>query len=55
MYAYLIRYIKAESIDDCLIEMPSLWRLLLWLILHAHCCRTIHIQRYVKGDKNERH
>lgn len=49
MYAYLIRFCRSDEIDDVLIEMPSLWRLLLWLALHAHSCRMIHILRYVKG------
>lgn len=51
MYAYLIRYSKSECVDDILIEMPSLWRLLLWLVLHANSCRMIHILRYVKGGQ----
>lgn len=49
MYAYVIRYSKSECADDDLIEMPSFWRLLLWLVLHAHSCRLIHILRFVKG------
>ena len=47
MNSYLIRYCKSEDYaDDHLIERPSLWRLLLWLITHAHQCRAIHILKY---------
>lgn len=48
MNAYLIRYRKSDYDDDYLIERPSLWRLLLWLVLHAHNCRMIHILRFYK-------
>lgn len=51
MYTYLISFCRSEETDDNLIEMPSLWRLLLWLLLHAHSCRMIHILRFVKGEK----
>lgn len=50
MYAYLIRFCRVEEADDNLIELPSLWRLLLWLVLHAYSCRMIHILRFVKGE-----
>ena len=54
MNAYLIRYRKSEDYDDdYLIERPSLWRLLLWLVAHAHQCRAIHILKYYK-QKEER-
>lgn len=49
MNAYLVRFCRVEEADDCLIELPSLWRLLLWLVFHAHGCRMIHILRFVKG------
>ena len=50
MNSYLIRYRKSEDYDDdYLIERPSLWRLLLWLVTHAHSCRMIHILRFAKG------
>lgn len=48
MHAYLIHFWRIGEADGALIEMPSLWRLLLWLALNAHSCRTIHILRYVK-------
>lgn len=51
MYAYLIRFCRAEESNDYLIELPSLCRLLLWLVLHAHSCRMIHILRFEKGEK----
>lgn len=51
MYAYLIRFSRADEYGDNLIELPSLWRLLLWLVLHAHTCRMIHILRFVKGGQ----
>ena len=53
MNAYLIRYIMSDCEDDCLIERPSLLRLLLWLVTHAHQCRAIHILKYYK-QKEER-
>lgn len=46
--SYLIRYSKIADPEDTLIELPSLWRLLLWLITHAHQCRAIHILKYYK-------
>ena len=46
--AYIIRYRKSDYDDDYLIERPSLWRLLLWLVTHAHQCRAIHILKYYK-------
>ncbi|MGM9660759.1 MAG: hypothetical protein ACI3WQ_09180 [Faecousia sp.] len=49
MNSYMVRYQISEYVDDHLIELPSLWRLLLWLIFHAHNCRVIHILRFVKG------
>lgn len=51
MYAYLIRFSRAEEYCDNLIELPSLWRLLLWLVRNAHSCRMIHILRFVKGGQ----
>ena len=51
MYAYLIRFSRADEYGDNLIELSSLWRLLLWLVLHAHTCRMIHILRFVKGGQ----
>lgn len=51
MYAYLIRFSRAEEYDDNLIELPSLLQLLLWLVLHTHSCRMIHILRFVKGGQ----
>lgn len=48
MYAYLVRFFRVDESDDSLIELPSLWRLLLWLITHAHQCRSIHILKYYK-------
>ena len=48
MNAYIIRYRKSDYDDDYLIERPSLLRLLLWLVLHAHQCRAIHILKYYK-------
>lgn len=48
MNAYIIRYRKSDYDDDYLIERPSLWRLLLWLVTHAHQCRAIHILKYYK-------
>ena len=52
MNAYIIRYRTSDYDDDYLIERPSLWRLLLWLVTHAHQCRAIHILRFVKwGSK----
>ena len=48
MNAYLIRYRKSDYDDDHLIVLLSLWRLLLWLITHAHQCRVIHILKYYK-------
>ena len=48
MNAYIIRYRKSDYADDYLIERPSLWRLLLWLVAHAHQCRAIHILKYYK-------
>lgn len=48
MNAYLIRYRKKDHIEDHIIERPSLWRLLLWLVAHAHQCRAIHILKYYK-------
>ena len=51
MYAYIIRFSRAEEYDDNLIELPSLWRLLLWLVFHAYSCRMIHILRFVRGEK----
>ena len=47
MNAYIIRYRKSDYDDDYLIERPSLWRLLLWLVTHAQC-RAIHILKYYK-------
>ncbi len=49
MYAYLVRFCRSEESDDNLIELPSIWRLLLWLVLNAHSCRMIHILRFVRG------
>lgn len=48
MNAYLIRYRKSDYEDDYLIERPSLWQLLLWMVAHAHQCRAIHILKYYK-------
>ena len=48
MNSYMVRYQTSEYVDDHLIELPSLWRLLLWLVLHAHQCRAIHIVKYYK-------
>lgn len=48
MNAYIIRYRKSDYDDDYLIERPSLWRLLLWMVAHAHQCRAIHILKYYK-------
>ena len=51
MYAYLVRFCRVEEADDFLIELPSLWRLLLWLVTHAHQCRAIHILKYYKPGR----
>lgn len=49
MNSYMVQYQVSEYVDARLIELPSLWRLLLWLVLHAHSCRMIHILRFAKG------
>lgn len=51
MNAYLIRYRKLDYEADYLIERPSLWRLLIWLVLHAYQCRAIHILKYCKPGR----
>lgn len=53
MNAYIIRYRKSDYDDDYLIERPSLWRLLLWLVIHAHQCRAIHILKYYKQKEEQ--
>lgn len=53
MYTYLIRFYRSEDFDDNLIELPSLWRLLLWLVTHAHQCRAIHILKYYKQKETQ--
>lgn len=52
MNAYIIHYRKSDYDDNYLIEQPSLWRLLLWLVFHAHQCRAIHILKYYKQKED---
>lgn len=55
MYTYLICFCRSGESSFDLIELPSLWRLLLWLALHCYNCRRIHILRFEEGEINERH
>ena len=44
MYSYLITYHTGFN-QEYLVEMPSLWKLLLWVLRNAPKCRSIFIQR----------
>ena len=48
--SYLIRYSKIADPEDTLIELPSIWRLLLWLAWNAHKCRAIRILMFYSKE-----
>lgn len=43
MYSYLITY-RANN-QEYLVEMPNLWKLVLWIFRNASKCYSIHIVR----------
>ena len=45
MATYLITYKKKRGRDTCLVEMPSLAKLLQWIERNGAACDTVLIQR----------
>lgn len=44
MYTYLITY-RTGYYQEYLVEMPSLWKLLLWVFRNAANCHSFHVSK----------
>lgn len=42
MSEWCVRYIKFDG-EDCLVVLPSFWKLLLWFLRTARRCESIYI------------
>lgn len=48
MAEWIIVYQKKGADDDCIVVMPSITKLLSWIVKHASKCSTVSI-RLVEG------
>ncbi len=44
MYSYLIHYRTGYN-QEHLVEMPSLWKLLLWVLRNAANCHSFYVSK----------